>query len=80
MNIQAPELRAVAANLKSLGAELRSGAIELKLASELANIYGKELKAQQLILMERIFTKDNGVERLPPLPGESQQPRAIEAH
>lgn len=62
-----PEIREVGAKLKSLGSELRSGKMELKLAAELANIYGKELKAHTLILGERHFLRVT----LPPLlPGE----------
>lgn len=55
---QSAEIRVIGANLKSLGEELRSGKMDRKLASELANIYGKELKAQQLELVERALEKD----------------------
>jgi hypothetical protein len=62
------EIRVIAVKLKTLGEELRSGTTELKLASELANIHGKELKAQQMILAERIFV--NEARSVPPLLGE----------
>lgn len=58
--VQAPDILEVGMNLKILGEQLRNGQVELKHASELANIYGKELKAQQLVLAERIFMKDSG--------------------
>ena len=42
-------------DMSSLYEELRTGKLDLKLASELANIAGKNLKAKQLELAERIF-------------------------
>jgi len=41
--------------MSTLYDQLRDGALELKLASELANIAGKNLKAKQLELAESIF-------------------------
>jgi len=60
-----PEIRRVGADLKSLGSELRAGKMDITLAAELANIYGKELKAQSLILGERIFLKEKTLPQLP---------------
>lgn len=42
-------------DMSTLYDELRSGAIELKMAAELANISGKYLKAKQLELATEIF-------------------------
>jgi len=42
-------------DMSALYDQLRDGALELKLASELANIAGKNLKAKQLELAESIF-------------------------
>lgn len=42
-------------DMSTLYDQLRDGALELKLASELANIAGKNLKAKQLELAESIF-------------------------
>jgi hypothetical protein len=38
--------------------EVRKGEVELKVASELANIAGKYLKAEQLQLAREIFIQD----------------------
>lgn len=59
-----PEIREVAAHLRGLGKALRSGKIELRLAAELANIYGKELKAHGLILGERVFFREKPLPQL----------------
>lgn len=56
----------VKADMSELYSEVREGTIELKLASELANITGKFLKAEQLKLAREIFISNGG-------------PRAIEA-
>jgi len=45
----------VKSNMSDLYEEVRNGTTELKIAAELANIAGKYLKAEQLILAERIF-------------------------
>lgn len=42
-------------DMSTLYDELRSGAIDLKTASELANVAGKYLKAEQLDLATAIF-------------------------
>lgn len=46
----------VKADMSELYSEVRDGTIELKVASELANITGKFLKAEQLKLAREIFT------------------------
>jgi len=63
---QTPEIREIGRKLKILGEQLRDGTIELKIASELANIYGKELKAQQLVIAERIFMNSSNLPMLLP--------------
>ena len=63
-NLLEPEIREVGSHLKNLGDELRTGKVELKLAAELANIYGKQLKAHSLILGERIFLKEKTLPKL----------------
>lgn len=45
----------VKADMSELYSEVRDGTIELKVASELANITGKFLKAEQLKLAREIF-------------------------
>lgn len=45
----------ISQDMSDLYDELRGGGTDLKLASELANIAGKNLKAKQLDLAERIF-------------------------
>jgi hypothetical protein len=47
-------------DMSSLYDELRDGKVELKLASELANIAGKNLKAEQLDLARAIFLSGSG--------------------
>ena len=42
-------------DMSALYDELRSGHIELKLAAELANVAGKNLKAEQLQLARDVF-------------------------
>jgi len=42
-------------DMSDLYDELRSGAVDLKTAAELANIAGKFLKVEQLDLAEKIF-------------------------
>lgn len=42
-------------DMSDLYDELRSGEVDLKIASELANIAGKFLKVEQLDLAEKIF-------------------------
>jgi hypothetical protein len=51
----------VKADMSELYAQVREGSIELKTASELANITGKFLKAEQLKLAREIFTSNGGV-------------------
>ena len=48
-------LKNIKTDLSALYDELQSGQIELKTASELANIAGKLLKAEQLDLAREIF-------------------------
>jgi hypothetical protein len=50
----------VKADMSDLYAQVRDGAIELKVASELANITGKFLKAEQLKLAREIFVSNGG--------------------
>jgi len=45
----------VKADMSTLYDELRNGIVDLKLAAELANISGKFLKAEQLILAREVF-------------------------
>jgi hypothetical protein len=47
-------------DMSELYEELRSGRAELKVASELANIAGKYLKAEQLQLAREVFTAGLG--------------------
>jgi hypothetical protein len=47
-------------DMSELYNEVRDGKTELKLASELANITGKFLKAEQLILAREIFCSQQG--------------------
>ena len=42
-------------DMSTLYDELRGGAVEIKLAAELANVAGKYLKAEQLELAREIF-------------------------
>lgn len=55
---QIPEVVAIGNNLNSLGKELRDGSVEFKIASELANIYGKEMKAKALEFDMHVFLKN----------------------
>lgn len=43
-------------DMSALYDDVKNGSMELKAASELANIAGKYLKAEQLILAREIFT------------------------
>jgi hypothetical protein len=45
----------VKADMSDLYEELRAGKVEIKQAAELANITGKYLKAEQLMLAREIF-------------------------
>jgi hypothetical protein len=58
---QVKSLDDVKADMSELYEELRSGAVEVKLASELANITGKYLKAEQLKLAREIFQSHSGL-------------------
>ena len=49
------ELKDIKQDMSTLYDELRAGEIDLKLASELANVAGKYLKAVQLDLATEIF-------------------------
>lgn len=51
--------------MSTLYEELRAGRTDLKMASELANIAGKYLKAEQLQLAREIFLADKRVEPAP---------------
>jgi hypothetical protein len=53
-------LNDVKTNMGQLYEEVRSGKTELKVASELANIAGKYLKAEQLQLAREIFVHSKG--------------------
>lgn len=75
-----PDLRIVADEMQRLYADLRNGAIELKTASELANITGKYLKAFQLDLAERIFLAGEAKNPDDVLTGDNARPgNSIEA-
>jgi hypothetical protein len=56
-------------DMSTLYEEVRGGTVELKTASELANIAGKFLKAEQLQLAREIFQQ--GRSSFQPLPRES---------
>jgi len=45
----------VKSDMSTLFEELRKGKVEIKMAAELANITGKFLKAEQLMLAREIF-------------------------
>lgn len=45
-------------DMSSLYDELKSGIVEIKMASELANIAGKNLKAKQLYIAEQVFLRN----------------------
>jgi hypothetical protein len=50
----------VKTDMSELYEQLREGTVEVKLASELANITGKYLKAEQLKLAREIFDANTG--------------------
>jgi hypothetical protein len=58
-------LRDVQVDMSDLYDMVKSGSVEIKMAAELANIAGKYLKAEQLILAREIFT--NGLANRTPL-------------
>lgn len=64
----------VKTNMSDLYEEVRNGKTELKIASELANIAGKYLKAEQLILAKAIFgaERNRGVQTFPGTPMPEQ--------
>lgn len=64
-------------DMSTLYDEVRSGTTELKTASELANIAGKHLKAEQLQLAREIFLEDR--RKALPAPASSA-PDAPETH
>lgn len=53
-------LEDVKSDMSILYEELRQGGIEVKMASELANITGKYLKAEQLKLAREVFAATKG--------------------
>jgi hypothetical protein len=57
--MQTKSLNDVQNDMSVLYEEVRSGALELKTASELANIAGKFLKAEQLKLAREIFSSNH---------------------
>ena len=59
-------LNDIKSDMSTLYDELRAGTVELKTASELANIAGKYLKAEQLDLATAIFLSGHP-EKNPPL-------------
>ena len=61
-------------DMSELYDRLKEGQLELKLASELANIAGKNLKAEQLKLAREIFENGNSGLRLLP-PAQPEQPK-----
>ena len=56
----------IKSDMSTLYDEVRDGTTELKVASELANIAGKYLKAEQLELARDIFTHNLGRSHLQP--------------
>ena len=52
-------------DMSTLYDELRGGSVDLKLASELANVAGKYLKAEQLELAREIFCSN--IARITPM-------------
>jgi hypothetical protein len=54
----------VKADMSELYEQLRAGTCEVKLASELANIAGKYLKAEQLKLAREIFAANVGPKQI----------------
>ena len=64
-------LNDIKADMSRLYDELEAGACDLKTASELANIAGKFLKAEQLDLAREIFVSNK------PMLIEHSQPKAI---
>lgn len=58
-------LEDVKADMSDLYEQVRSGEVDIKLASELANITGKYLKAAHLELAREVFL-ENSRQRLPP--------------
>lgn len=60
-------------DMSDLYDQVKGGSVEVKTASELANIAGKYLKAEQLQLAREIFLKDLGRKPdLPALPNGAQ--------
>jgi activator of HSP90 ATPase len=57
----AKDLDDVRADMSALYDELRNGEVDIKTASELANITGKFLKAEQLKLAREIFETNRAV-------------------
>lgn len=57
------EMDEVKQNMRTLYGEVRAGKTDLKTASELANIAGKFLKAEQLKLAREIFVNDKAITR-----------------
>lgn len=54
----------VKADMSQLYEQVREGAVDLKLAGELANITGKYLKAAQLELAREVFLSNHPESRL----------------
>jgi hypothetical protein len=59
-------------DMSTLYDELRSGKVELKLAAELANIAGKNLKAEQMELAKAIFLQGHAGNVTPTFPAAQQ--------
>jgi len=57
------EMDEIKQNMRALYNEVRSGKTDLKTASELANIAGKFLKAEQLKLAREVFANDKAETR-----------------
>lgn len=67
-SLSAPRFKSlddVKADMSELYEQVKSGTIELKVASELANISGKYLKAAQLELATEIFLNGKPMKALP---------------
>lgn len=64
-------LQDIQKDMSELYEQVRSGAVDLKAACELANIAGKYLKAEQLILMREMFLSRNTRRFLPKLIGRT---------
>lgn len=63
-------------DMSALYNDLRDGKIDLKLAAELANVTGKNLKAEQLLLARDIFMSGQPIP-LPPPPAAKKSEKHV---